>query len=106
MFRKLIACTLISATVVSCGSNTQKTETAPEPAKAADMPMPKHDSTAAPKADLTAVKLDSDKDPVCGMPVKGYTEDTISYKGKVYGFCAKECKDDFVKNPESFVAKK
>jgi YHS domain-containing protein len=40
------------------------------------------------------------------MPVKGHTADTAQYKGKVYGFCAKECKDEFVKNPESFLAQK
>lgn len=61
---------------------------------------------AAAEPDLSAVALDADKDFVCGMPVKGHTADTAHYKGKVYGFCARECKDEFVKNPESFLAQK
>jgi YHS domain-containing protein len=32
--------------------------------------------------------------------------DTTHYKGKLYGFCAKMCKDEFLKNPEMYLAKK
>ena len=56
--------------------------------------------------DLSGVKLDADNDPVCGMPAKNYTTDTAHHRSKVYGFCAKECKEAFLKNPESYLVKK
>jgi YHS domain-containing protein len=43
--------------------------------------------------------LDSKKDLVCGMPASAGIADTAHYKGKVYGFCSKECKDEFEKAP-------
>ncbi|MGV3767746.1 MAG: YHS domain-containing protein [Chitinophagaceae bacterium] len=45
------------------------------------------------------------KDPVCGMPVTAGITDTAHYKGKVYGFCASECKKMFAENPESYTGK-
>ena len=55
---------------------------------------------------FTAAMLDSKKDLVCGMPVSAGVSDTAHYKGKVYGFCAKECKDDFLKNPGQYLSAK
>ena len=57
---------------------------------------------AAPK--FTAAMVDNQKDPSCGMPVAAGIEDTIHYKGKVLGFCSKECRDEFLKNPEKNIA--
>ena len=57
---------------------------------------------AAPK--FTAAMVDNQKDPSCGMPVAAGIEDTIHYKGKVLGFCSKECRDDFLKDPEKNIA--
>jgi YHS domain-containing protein len=54
----------------------------------------------------TADMLDSKKDLVCGMPVSAGISDTAHYKGKAYGFCSKECKDDFVKNPGQYLSAK
>lgn len=34
-------------------------------------------------------------DTSCGMPLTAGLKDTLNYKGKVYGFCSKECKDAF-----------
>lgn len=53
-----------------------------------------------------AEMLDSEKDHVCGMPVSAGISDTAHYKGKSYGFCSKECKDEFVKAPEIFLSAK
>lgn len=51
--------------------------------------------------------LATNKDFVCGMEVSdGGISDTASYEGKLYGFCSVECKDEFVKNPASFLAQK
>jgi YHS domain-containing protein len=48
--------------------------------------------------------FDYKKDPSCGMPLTAGVEDTLHYKGKLYGFCSKECKDAFLKDPASYVA--
>jgi len=44
------------------------------------------------------------KDFTCGMPVTAGISDTAHYKGKAYGFCSKECKEDFLKAPEKYLA--
>lgn len=62
--------------------------------------------TAKPTDSLsvyTAEMLDSKKDHVCGMPVSAGISDTAHYKGKAYGFCSRECKDEFVLAPEKFI---
>ncbi|MBZ4190538.1 DJ-1/PfpI family protein [Niabella beijingensis] len=51
------------------------------------------------------IKFDNPKDLVCGMPVTAGVADTAHYKGKVYGFCSKGCKDAFVKDPALYVSK-
>jgi YHS domain-containing protein len=64
---------------------------------------------AKPKDSLavyTAEMLDSKKDLVCGMPASAGIADTAHYKGKVYGFCSKECKDEFVKAPSKYLTTK
>ena len=48
--------------------------------------------------------VDYKKDPACGMPLTAGLEDTTRYKGKLYGFCSKECKEEFLKNPVGFTA--
>ncbi len=55
------------------------------------------------KQKYTAAMVDNLKDPSCGMPVAAGIEDTLHYKGKVYGFCSDECRDDFKKDPEAHV---
>ncbi|MBL0055654.1 MAG: hypothetical protein IPP31_05555 [Chitinophagaceae bacterium] len=60
--------------------------------------------SAAPKPSLATVELDSKKDLVCGMPVRTGVSDTAHFKGKIYGFCAIECKQEFVSNPSLYIA--
>ena len=48
--------------------------------------------------------LDNKKDPTCGMPVTAGVSDTAHYKNKVVGFCSRECKAEFLKNPEVNIA--
>lgn len=68
--------------------------------------------TAAPatepkKMEVKLSDLSSNKDYVCGMPLEeGGIADTASYEGKLYGFCASECKAEFQKNPSSHLAQK
>ena len=47
--------------------------------------------------DTTGLKFASKEDPICGMPIAGDISDTATVNGKLYGFCAKECKDEFLK---------
>ena len=49
--------------------------------------------------------LASKKDLVCYMPLWTGIGDTCVYKGKIYGFCSKDCKSDFLKNPLEFAIK-
>ena len=39
----------------------------------------------------------SKRDTICGMPLSAGVEDTLHVNGKIYGFCAKECKEEFIK---------
>ncbi len=43
------------------------------------------------------------KDPVCGMDVGEDSKFKSSYKGKTYVFCSVNCKQNFDKQPESYV---
>ena len=60
--------------------------------------------TNADTVKITAAMVDNKKDPSCGMPVSAGIGDTAHYKGKVLGFCSKECKDEFLKDPEKNMA--
>ena len=68
------------------------------------------DTTANMATDTASEKtydvkiLDNKKDPTCGMPVTAGVSDTAHYKNKVIGFCATECKAEFLKNPEANIA--
>jgi YHS domain-containing protein len=43
-------------------------------------------------------------DPVCKMSIEEEkAAATSSYKGKTYYFCSKPCKEDFDKDPESYL---
>lgn len=53
---------------------------------------------------FTAAMVDNKRDPSCGMPVAAGIGDTAHYKGKVLGFCSKECKDEFLKDPEKNIS--
>lgn len=59
------------------------------------------------KNPLNKLKYDNKIDFYCKMDITKYgVSDTTHYKGKLYGFCAKMCKDEFLKNPEMYLAKK
>ncbi len=47
------------------------------------------------------------KDPVCGMEIEeSEAKAEESYKGQTYHFCSTNCRDKFVKDPESFLREK
>ncbi|HTJ13028.1 MAG TPA: hypothetical protein VL547_13415 [Dinghuibacter sp.] len=67
------------------------------PAAAASVgPAPTQDTTKTYPVSM----LDNTKDPFCGMPASAGMEDTIHWNGKVIGFCSKECKEGFLKDPK------
>jgi YHS domain-containing protein len=59
--------------------------------------------SASEKNKFPGIAFAAKKDLSCGMPLTAGVEDTAHYKGKIYGFCSKECKDDFLKKPESYI---
>jgi YHS domain-containing protein len=60
-----------------------------------------------PSNPLNDLKYDNKIDFYCNMDITKYgVSDTVAYKGKLYGFCSKMCKDEFVKTPEKYLAKK
>src|SRR5258708_24072675 len=48
---------------------------------------------------FTPAMVDNKRDPSCGMPVAAGIEDTVHYRNKELGFCSKDCKKKFFKNP-------
>ncbi len=56
---------------------------------------------------IPLANLASNMDHVCKMPLtEGAIADTAEYEGKVYGFCATGCKEDFLKDPATHLANK
>jgi YHS domain-containing protein len=96
MKNKLLLLTIftIAALMNSCNSPTVKIDAAT--ATLVD--------TSAGPSKFTAAMVDNKRDPSCGMPVSAEIGDTAHYKNKVIGFCSKECKDEFLKNPGKNIA--
>ncbi|UUC46009.1 YHS domain-containing protein [Flavobacterium cerinum] len=60
-----------------------------------------------PENPLNKLKYDNTIDFFCKMDITRYgVSDTLHYKGKLYGFCSKMCKDEFRKNPDSYLTDK
>ena len=68
------------------------------------------DSNPVPVTEITGKKVEVrdlavNKDLVCGMLLEdGSVADTTLYEGKLYGFCAPECKAAFVDSPQVYLA--
>lgn len=95
---KLISAFIICSItfITACNSGADKTKGKP----AADSMVSQNDTTNA----LEHLIVDNMKDPSCGMPVSAGISDSAHYKDKVLGFCSKECKEEFLKNPEANLA--
>ena len=61
--------------------------------------------TASTNQVLKVFVTDNKKDLVCYMPLSAGIGDTLHYKGKLYGFCSRECKKEFLRNPAAYVPK-
>ena len=86
----LIICSAITLFIASCGNQEAAKNLDTNVAAVAN----------ADTAKFTPAMVDNKRDPSCGMPVSAGIEDTVHYGGKVIGFCSKECKDDFLKDPK------
>lgn len=97
--KKIIGTTLIGACLVfaACGSSTS--EATVNDTAAATMAM---DTMTTKTYEVSLVN--NKKDPTCGMPVTAGISDTAHYEKYVLGFCSKECKDEFLKNPKAAIA--
>lgn len=81
---------------MACGNDaTSKTETMDSTSTSTAV-----DSTVTYDISL----VDNKKDPTCGMPVTAGISDTAHYEGKVIGFCATGCKEEFLKDPKASIA--
>ena len=60
-----------------------------------------------PKNPLNKLKYVNKIDFYCNMDNTKYgISDTVTYKGKLYGFCSAKCKREFLKKAEEYLAKK
>lgn len=78
--------------MVACKSGKE-----PEKQKVSDTMAMEQDSNHM----INHLIVDNQKDPSCGMPTSAGISDTVHYKDHVLGFCSKECREDFMKNPEA-----
>ncbi len=92
---KLLAISF-SVFLMACGNDAaSKTETMDSTSTSTAV-----DSTVSYDISL----VDNKKDPTCGMPVTAGISDTAHYEGKVIGFCATGCKEEFLKDPKSSIS--
>jgi len=55
--------------------------------------------------DVSPDKLSVKLDPVCQMSMDQHLiADTMTYQGKLYGFCSAGCKEAFAAEPEKFLS--
>jgi len=102
--KKIIFVGVAMLAMAACHSGgTSQTDDAAAGRRAMAMDSAARAAAAFKKAVISLV--DYKKDPACGMPLTAELEDTTRYKGKLYGFCSKECKAEFLKNPDGYVAK-
>ncbi len=98
-----VSVVIASGIFVGCEAKQEEKKAAnPEAAaeKKMDMPVTKEEDK------FSKIEFANSRDFICNMPVSAGVNDTAQYKGKVYGFCATECKEEFLKDPESHLAKK
>lgn len=72
-------------------------------------PTAKRDHSAPKVEDAPQVALEDlavSKDPYCRMSLEGHSIAAVAtHEGKQYGFCSTYCRDEFVKDPETYLAK-
>ena len=83
--------------LVSCNSKKNEEKTTKETVAPSTNTMPVDSSRQVKNKNRFAdIVFASKRDTTCGMPLSAGIEDTLMVNGKIYGFCAKECKDEFI----------
>ena len=91
---KITALLFIGFTAFSCGEKQPKEEQF-------EVKQVSHEEMkASKKLDVAVV---NEEDPICKMKTADHLSDTVTDKGKTYGFCSPLCKEEFVKNPETHI---
>ncbi len=98
--KKIFGLALMSVGLFLAACNSQ--QTSKEEVKKDAMAAMPTDSTKT--VTYTTAMVDNKKDPTCGMPVTAGINDTAHYDNHAIGFCSKECKDEFLKNPKAGLA--
>ncbi len=88
--KKILTLAICFSAFVACNNASTEQKVATDTTNASTMAEPVG-------IDTVGLKFSSKEDPICGMPVAGGIADTATVNGKLYGFCAKECKDEFLK---------
>ncbi len=89
--KQIVFIGLVALAISGCHSNSQQTATPAAPTQPIDT-----------VKTLPTALIDNTKDPVCGMPTSAGMEDSVHVGNKVVGFCSKECKDEYLKNPKAY----
>ncbi|WP_456312080.1 YHS domain-containing protein [Pseudomonas shirazensis] len=98
--KKFLLIALI-ATVISCNKKEEKKHPHDHPHA-----METEEVYKDPKNPLNKLTYASKIDFSCQMDISKYgVSDTVTYKGKLYGFCSSVCKEDFMTKPDEYLAK-
>lgn len=98
----LIAALLLVG-LVSCNETPKEKVSDKEIAPVKHGESMEHHSTTDSAARYSPEMVVNKRDFICGMPVIAGIADTAHYEGKVYGFCATECKVEFLQNPKAYI---
>lgn len=91
----------VCITMVGCSTKEQEAEKTIESVTHMPPNMNKPNKYITIDTSLLTTKIDV----VCNMSVKKRIVDTMSYKGKLYAFCGKGCKEEFAKDPILYLNK-
>ncbi len=99
----LIFGSLLLVVFVSCNESPKEKVAENEMAPVKHGASMDHHTLSDSAAKYTPEMVANKRDFICGMPVTAGIADTAHYDGKVYGFCASECKAEFLQNPKAHV---
>ncbi|MBK7885244.1 MAG: hypothetical protein IPJ81_16785 [Chitinophagaceae bacterium] len=102
MYKTITSLAMFTATIILIAC---KQQTKQNPASNIDTIKTPKFADSTKKITLTEADLASKKDLVCGMPAFRFMKDTTIFNKKIFAFCSKECKDEFLKNPKGYITK-
>lgn len=91
---KIVTLIVFCAIQISCNSNVSEAQEMANNKRKNDSILLSAQQT---RINIEKLVFASKLDPICGMPITAGVEDTITINTKLYGFCARECKIEFLK---------